>query len=300
MEKQNEELKKWNLELEFYVQEQTLEIQKKNDELNKINLQLQHNFKNSIRAFSVLIGMRDKRTANHSKQVAEHATMIAKALGLGQKEIEDIGIAALLHDIGKIGMSDMLLLKNPKELENDDRKLYEQHSIRGQAAIDAVESLRDAGVLIRHHHEWFDGTGFPERLSGDDIPVGARIISLADFLDHSFTGFSGESPYAYALQAVSGFAGRQFDAELIKYLKETVDKVYAGCMPESVSLVEVELPPEELKPGMVLARDVQSGTGLTLLTKGFKLTGKSIGSISRYFNLDPSRGGIYVWVERSQ
>jgi putative nucleotidyltransferase with HDIG domain len=299
VEKQNEELKKWNAELEYYVQQQTLEIQKKNDELKLINQKLQENFKNSIRAFSVLIGLRDRRTANHSKQVAELSTKIAKQMGLDRKEVENIGIAALLHDIGKIGMTDMLLLRDPEQMEEGERKIYEQHSIRGQTAIDAVESLRDAGVLIRHHHEWFNGEGFPDGLAGDDIPIGARIISLADHIDRAFSDFSGDSPYAHALQAISKRVGRQFDAELVKYLKDTVDEVYAGYVPESTRMVEVELPPDRLKEGMVLARDVKSGTGLTLLTKGFKLTRKSISSIQRYYRLDPSRSGVYVWVERS-
>jgi response regulator RpfG family c-di-GMP phosphodiesterase len=299
IERQNDELKKWNAELEYYVQQQTLEIQKKNDELNLINQRLQYNFKNSIRAFSALIGLRDRRTANHSKQVAELSTKIAGGLGLEQKEIENIGIAALLHDIGKIGMTDMLLLKGPEDMDDSERKIYEQHSIRGQAAIDAVESLRDAGVLIRHHHEWFNGEGFPDGLAGDDIPVGARIISLADYIDRSFAEFSGDSPYAHALQSISKLAGRQFDAELIKYLKHSVDEVYAGYIQDGKRRVEVELPPDKLKVGMVLARDVKSGTGLTLLTRGFRLTAKSISSIQRYYRLDPSRSGVYVWVERN-
>lgn len=181
--KQNEELKRWNSQLEYFVQEQTLEIQNKNKELEKLNEDLEKNFKNSILVFSGLIELRDRKTANHSKNVAELSVRTARAMNLSGKEIETITAAALLHDIGKIGIPDALLLKEEDEMDREALREYMRHPVRGQAAIDSVEDLREAGILIRHHHEWYNGTGFPDQLSGRKIPLGARIIAIADFTD---------------------------------------------------------------------------------------------------------------------
>ena len=298
IEKQNEELKKWNSQLEYFVQEQTIEIQRKNDELKKMNEALRRNFKNSIQAFSALIELRDKRTANHSKHVAELSSKIAKSLDLSSDEIETVAVAALLHDIGKIGMSDMLLLKDIEDMDEAEFNEYKQHPVRGQTAVDSVENLRDAGVLIRHHHEWVNGNGFPDRLKGKDIPIGAMIISVADFIDRSLGQITKGDPVDIAMKLLSEYEGKRFDPEVIKHAPDPIKDVYEGYTVES-DMVEIELPPHKLKPGMILARDVKSGTGLILLTKGVKLNEKIIQSIKRYYQLDPSKHGVYVWVKRN-
>jgi len=295
--KQNEELKRWNSQLEYFVQEQTLEIQNKNKELEKLNEELKKNYKNSILAFSSLIELRDRSTGSHSRNVAELSVKIARAMNLAAKEVETIMTAALLHDIGKIGIPDVLLMKDVDELDADEMKQYVQHPVRGQAAIDRVEDMRDAGILIRHHHERRNGKGFPDRLSGDRIPPGAGIIGLADFIDRCFYKAEGSEPVEFVMKKVVKELGERFDLRLFNYLEKAVRETYAGISHEA-AFVEMELQPNGLRPGMVLSKDVKSGTGLILLSKGITLNGKHIESIKRYYQLDPSNTGIFVLVKR--
>ncbi|NOY65597.1 MAG: response regulator, partial [Nitrospirae bacterium] len=130
----NKELKQWNTQLEYFVQQQTIEIQNKNKELEALNKRLRANFKNTIFAFSGLLEMRDRGSEPHSRNVAELSVMIARAIGLNTKDIEDIMVASLLHDIGKIAIPDFLLEKWPEEMTEEELDLYKQHPVRGQTA----------------------------------------------------------------------------------------------------------------------------------------------------------------------
>lgn len=297
VEKQNDELTKWNSQLEYFVQEQTLEIQNKNKELENLNKNLKDNFKNSIAAFSGLIELRDEGTANHSKNVAEISVKIAAAMGLAGAELESITIAALLHDIGKIGIPDVLFLKEMDEMDEFDRKEYMKHPVRGQAAIDSVENLRKAGVLIRHHHEWFNGAGFPDKLRGEAIPAGSRIIAAADYFERSVRKVTADNAMEIALTRIKDDRGVQFDPVIYPHLEAAVKDIFSKINIKT-GMVEMELNVKDIKHGMVIARDVKSGTGITLLTKGTMLNSKNIQAIRRYYELDPSKGGIFVSIPR--
>jgi putative nucleotidyltransferase with HDIG domain len=299
VKKQNLELKKWNSQLEFLVQEQTLEIQKKSKELEVLNENLKKNFKNSILAFSSLLELRDRKTGSHSKNVAELSVKIARAMNLPEKDTEMITVAALLHDIGKIGIPDALLLRDFDEMDKEAKKEYMQHPVRGQAAVDSIEDLRPAGVLIRHHHEWFNGYGYPDRLSGGKIPAGARIIAIADFIDKTIRELDRDIAFDIALGKVRNWLGTRFDPQLFKYIEAEIKGVYSKILPQGRSrILEVELNINDIKEEMILSRDVNSGTGLILLSRGTILNTKNILALKRYSQLDPSRTGIFVLDER--
>lgn len=298
VKKQNEELKNWNSQLEYFVQEQTLQIQKKNNELQALNENLRKSFKNTIVAFSSLLALRDRGTRNHSKNVAEIAVKMAKAMGLSSSDIESIAVAALLHDIGKIGMPDIILLLGEDDMTAEEKKEYRQHPVRGQAAIDSVEDLRSAGVLIRHHHEWDNGSGFPDGLSGGKIPIGAKIISIADYFERAVSKIDAGDAVKIALAKVKKEVGTRFDKQIYPVFRSTVKEIYSrGIASTGMQMVEKELGIDDLKVGMVLSRDVKSGTGLTLLTKDIKLNEANIQTLKRYRQLDPSNSGIFVMVE---
>ncbi len=295
--KQNEELKNWNSQLEFYVQEQTLEIQKNNQVLEKMNTRLKTSFKNTITAFSGLLELRDKRTGSHSKTVAEISVKTAGAMGLKPADLETITVAALLHDIGKIGMSDTLFIKAPDEMNDEEKKEYIKHPVRGQAAIDSVEDLRAAGRLIRHHHESFDGTGFPDGLRADKIPIGARIIAAADFYEHTVRKMDVDNAQEAAMLMMKEQEGAVFDPAIFPHMEPVIMAMHAGTA-EHRGLVEMEIGVDDLRADMVIAREVRSGTGITLVTKGTTLNSKNIQALKRYYRLDPSHKGIFVLIKR--
>ena len=296
VKKQNAELQKWNTELETIVQEQTMELQKSYDSVRATNSKLRTNFKNTIVAFSGLIELRDKRMRTHSRNVAEVAVNVAKQLGLDGEERETVMVAGLLHDIGKIGIPDLMLAQEAEQMNFAAREEYLQHPVRGQAAIDRIEELRAPGLLIRAHHEAYDGNGFPDGLKKGDIPLGARIIAVADFIDNKMRKAAAVTGFELVRKEVELEKGKMFDPKLIPVVLEQAEAFYKKIRPRT-DHVEIELLPNDLQEGMEASRDVFSGTGILLLTKGTVLASTSILLLKRYYDLDPPNQGVFVSVK---
>ncbi|WP_291316624.1 HD domain-containing phosphohydrolase [Desulfuromonas sp.] len=292
---QNEELKEWNAKLKSRVLQQTAKIREKNEDLGTKNERLKRNYRDTIGAFSGLIEMRAEEMRNHSRNVAHLARGIAGEMGLPAEEKENIYVASLLHDIGKIGIPDELLGKSRSQMNEAEMGEYRLHAVRGQTAIDAIEDLRPAGVLIRHHHERYDGAGFPDQLRGEEIPLGARVVALADFVDRQVK-LEKDSAVGSTLIKAKGHLGSRFDPELFPYLGKPIRELFGTSHAEG-NQVEKMLTPSDLRAGMTLGRDLYSGTGLLLLGKGAFLDRKAIESIRRYHQLDPFKGGIAVLVK---
>jgi len=293
--KQNEELKEWNSNLKGRVLEQTAAVRIRSNELHELNEKLRNNYENSLAAFSALVELRDRQTENHSRNVAQTSVMVAEKMALSAEEIEVIKVASLLHDIGKIGISDTLLRGDPAGMSLDELAVYRQHAIRGQAAIDSIEDLRPAGIVIRHHHENFDGSGFPDRLAKGNIPVGARIIALADYFDRIFARKRVDNAIEVTLREVESELGRKFDPALFSLMEQVVKERYAKLVSKT-GMVEMELQAKELREGMVVAREVRSGTGLLLLSVGERLDATQVNVLRRYYQIDPPKKGILAWV----
>jgi response regulator RpfG family c-di-GMP phosphodiesterase len=297
--KQNEELKEWNGNLKGRVLEQTAAVRIRSDELRELNEKLRKNYENCLEAFSALVELRDRETENHSRNVAKTSVMVAERMDLSAEEIEVIKVASLLHDIGKIGISDKLLRGETAGISPDELDEYRQHAVRGQAAIDSIEDLRPAGIVIRHHHENFDGSGFPDRLAKGDIPVGARIIALADYFDRIFAKKRVDNAIEATLREVESELGRKFDPALFPLMEQAVKERYA-LMLSKTGMVEMELHAKELREGMVVAREVRSGTGLLLLGVGERLDVTQINVLRRYYQIDPPKKGILARVPSSR
>lgn len=299
VERKNEELRRWNEELNRRVLEQTRTIREQNERLLELNARLTRAFDAALSAFSALIELRDRRVRDHSQKVAAAAWAAAGACGLAENDAATIRAAGLLHDIGKIGVPDVLLLTPFDEMSEEEKKEYAAHPVRGQTAVDAVEELREAGILIRHHHERFDGNGYPDGLKGTAIPLGARIIALADFLDRTTAAYSGDNAVDLALEEARKAARTRFDPDLFPRAAEAMAKVLAERLPRQ-GTVEKVLLPGELREGMVLSRDVRSGTGVLILRAGTRLCAAGIAALRRRRALDPSPEGIFVLVENEK
>jgi putative nucleotidyltransferase with HDIG domain len=295
VKQQNAELKKWNTELETMVQKQTIELRKSYSSLRAINSKLRANFKNTIVAFSGLIELRDRRMRTHSRNVAEVAVNVAKQLGMEGEQREAVMVAALLHDIGKIGIPDLMLARDAEEMNFAEREEYLQHPVRGQAAIDRIEELREVGLIIRSHHENYDGSGFPDGLKKADIPLGARIITLVDYIDKKIRKANWATGFELMRKEVDIQKGTLFDPKLIPVVFEQAEPFYKKIRPKT-DHIEIELLPGDLQEGMEASRDVFSGTGILLLTKGTVLAKPSIALLKRYYELDPAKQGVFVSV----
>jgi HD-GYP domain-containing protein (c-di-GMP phosphodiesterase class II) len=181
----------------------------------------------------------------------------------------------------------------------NDLNEYRQHSVRGQAAIDSIEDLRHAGLLIRHHHENFDGSGFPDRLAKGDIPLGSRVINMADYSDRLFVRNRGDNAIEMTLKMVKEELGGKFDPDLFPLMEKSFQEMYEKLSAKT-GMTMMELQPKELQEGMIIAGDVRSGTGLLLLGTGERLDFANISALKRYYNIDPPRKGILVRVQSNR
>ncbi|MGV1099510.1 HD domain-containing phosphohydrolase [Thiovibrio sp. JS02] len=293
VKQQNEELKRWNTELEKMVQEQTMELQVRYDEERKFTERLRKNFKSSIMAFAGLLELRDKRMRSHSRNVAEIAANVGAKLGMGAEEREVLLVAALLHDIGKIGIPDIMLRLEASDMSIEEREEYIKHPVRGQAALASISDLDEAGVIIRHHHERFDGEGYPDKLKKKEIPLAARLIAIADFIDNRVRKYEGTAGIDLALRQALDEAGKRFDPRLVPGVCDAAKIFYRKNLPRTDHL-ELEIYPRDLAEGMVVSRDVFSGTGILLLGKGAALNRTNIEILKRYYELDPASHGVFI------
>lgn len=170
-----------------------------------------------ITAMASAIDARDAYTHGHSHRVTEYAVAIGEEMGLSPAEVDIIRNASILHDVGKIGIKEDIL-KKPGRLTEEERREMEYHPFIGTKILQSVKLLEPVMPLVYHHHERFDGTGYPDGLRGEEIPLGARIISVAD----AFESMTSDRPYRKALpleEAISELrygSGRQFDPRIVE------------------------------------------------------------------------------------
>jgi putative nucleotidyltransferase with HDIG domain len=188
-------------------------------QLYQMNLRLQEELEEKLELMVKSMEARDPYTSGHSRRVSEYALAIARDLKLSADELDGIKRAALLHDVGKIHEEFAPLLRKEGKLTVEEMMTMRTHVVRSAELVATAGRLRGAVEgMIRHHHENFDGTGYPDGLAGDDIPVGARIIMIADTIDAMTT----DRPYrkamglARAVEELEKYAGRQFDPGLVK------------------------------------------------------------------------------------
>jgi diguanylate cyclase (GGDEF)-like protein/putative nucleotidyltransferase with HDIG domain len=186
-------------------------IQTQNVSLEQANRLLRERSTAAMESLSATVDARDAYTAGHSRRVQQLALAIGRELGLSAAELDLLGHAALFHDIGKLAVPDSVLLK-PATLTDEEWALMQKHADEGARIIDRLGFLNDAVPAIRHHHERFDGTGYPDGLKGEEIPLGARIIHVADALDSMLTTriYRAARPAAEALEELRRAAGTQF------------------------------------------------------------------------------------------
>ncbi|ADG82957.1 HD-GYP domain-containing protein [Thermincola potens] len=179
--------------------------------------------KEAISALVYSLEAKDEYTKGHSERVAEYALAIGQSLNLNQREMEMLYYGALLHDIGKIGVTETIL-NHPSNLNSQQMDLIKKHPETGAHIISKIEPLREVAPAVRHHHEWYNGTGYPDRLKSEEIPLHARIIAIADALD----AMASDRVYRPALSSemileeLKKSAGTQFDPKIIKSFLETV------------------------------------------------------------------------------
>ncbi|OIO73172.1 MAG: hypothetical protein AUJ85_08875 [Elusimicrobia bacterium CG1_02_37_114] len=207
------------------IQQKLNDVQKIRIELEYAKRDMEKTYLDTLKALANVIELRDMYTETHSETVSKNARLIAINMKLKRDEIKDVELSALLHDIGKIAIPDKILLK-PGKLTPEEFEIMKKHSELGMNIIKHIGFLKDALLSILHHHEQFDGKGYPQKLAGDNIPLGARIVNVAD----SYHAMISERPYRgalskeEALKELERCSGTQFDPEIVQVFLNIVKK----------------------------------------------------------------------------
>jgi HD-GYP domain-containing protein (c-di-GMP phosphodiesterase class II) len=182
-------------------------------------------FINAVRMLAAAIDAKDPYTRGHSERVARYSIAIGKNLALSDKEIRNLRISALLHDVGKIGIDDRILRK-PGALNDDEFEVMKQHPAKGAAIMSGVAQLIDIIPGMKHHHEKWSGGGYPDGLLAEQIPMQARIVAIADTFDAMTTNrpYQKAMDLTYVVEKIKGFAGTRFDPRVVDAFAQAVKR----------------------------------------------------------------------------
>lgn len=215
-------------------------------QLYQMNLQLQAELEEKLELMVKAMEARDPYTSGHSRRVAEYASALARDLGLNARDVDVIKRAALLHDVGKIYEEFAPILRKASKLSPEERIVMRSHVVRSAELVGTVGRLRGTVLeAIRHHHENFDGSGYPEGLMGNDIPIGARIIMVADTVDAMTTDrpYRNALTFDRALDELRKLAGQQFDPQVVEVLckSQAIRRLLAPHAAQNTPLLSMEL-----------------------------------------------------------
>ena len=205
-----QQLENYHHHLEQMVAERTAQVQ-------TALQQIERSYEDTLQALGAAIDLRDNETAGHSQRVCRYSLEIARAMEWPGKDLENLARGAYLHDIGKLGIPDGILLK-PGPLTPDERSVMQQHVQIGFDIVKGIPFLSDAAEIILMHHERFDGGGYPRRIKGEEILPAARIFAVADTLDAitSDRPYRRASPFEGARETIRQLSGSQFDPEVVR------------------------------------------------------------------------------------
>ena len=277
----NDKLTQLNRELEL----QLARVAEQNEQLSHLNEALESNLSRSIELSVQIMQTFYPTLGNHARRAFEVCRSMAEVLNLPPDQKQILEISAWLHDIGLIGVPRHIIRKwqsEPQNLDEAERALIEHHPILGQELAGFVHHLQGVGAIIRAHHERFDGQGYPDKLSGSNIPWLGRLLAVAvAFAESTFE-------QEQAIQAVRLDSGTAFDPEAIRVFVRAIPKA-------AVPRKEKEVLLSELTPGMILAKGIYTSNGLLLIPEGQQLSAPYIDKLLNHNRINPINQSLVVY-----
>lgn len=253
-----------NSKLEKSVESQQQEIQQVQLMLDQAHRNIKMQYLGAVKSFSRLMELRSPLLVAHGLRVAELARLVAKEMQCGDDVLQDIYVAGLLHDIGKLGLEDDTLFKPLVSLDGECRVALMKHPMKGQWAFQGLSEMTRVAAIIRHHHERYDGQGFPDGLAEEGIPLGARILAVAEDYDELQMGWLAAKEFddQQAQAFLVGASGKRYDPTVIAALPAALEKLRAAEKAH-----EKIMHGEDLYEGLVLSRDFVGPDGFMWLSK---------------------------------
>jgi len=275
----NKELSHLNESLEAKVIARTQALEEAMRSVQLTNKKVSKNFRESLGLLTNIIEMQDGSKFNYTQMIADASVAIAKALELSAKEIEQIRIASLLHNVGKLSLPDSIRKKHMNTLTKMEKEVFHQHPIQGEAVLSGMTGLKTVARIVRSHTEYINGKGFPDRLIINAIPVGSRIISVtSDFqkLESNLQVDEISTPEA-AMGYLKENAGKLYDARIV----ELFAQYYEENLQDYRSPLS-QIPLEKIQEGMILGENLVSASGLLLLTKDTPINQEHMEQLKSY------------------
>jgi len=197
------------------------------EQLREAVTELERSYDITLQALGGALDLKDAETEGHSKRVTAFTIAIARAMGLPKEQVNVIARGAFLHDIGKMAIPEQILLK-PQKLTSEETAVMREHCYHGYQLLKNIPFLKEASEIVYSHQERYDGTGYPRGLKGEEIPLGARIFSIADTLD----AMTSDRPYRQAQsfdaarEEIYRWSGRQFDPEIVGFFRHMPDSIF--------------------------------------------------------------------------
>ncbi|WP_310385691.1 HD domain-containing phosphohydrolase [Roseateles sp.] len=292
---QNQALQTLNTGLEARVTARTQELAQVNGMLENAFAELQKNFLLSINVFAGLMELRDGSMAGYSRQVATLAKSIAHQLKLGDATEQDVHIAGLLHEVGKLGFPDGLLHKPVSLLRGEEQQIFRKHPLNAEAALMPLAQLQRAAKFVRAQHERLDGNGFPDGLGGKDFSLGAQALAVAADYFAMQSGRVAERRYSAdeALAMIRGGAGTRYGIEVVEACMSALKETQAAAANDRLIVSS------ELEEGMVLSRDLTSPKGALLLAAGYVFDARVVRQVSEFARRENVKLPLYVLLTKA-
>ena len=202
-------------------------VKARTDQVQATLRELERSYDMTLEALGDALDMKDSETEGHSRRVTAFTIVIARAMGLPPEQIPTIARGAFLHDIGKLAIPDAILCK-PSKLTTEEMAIMKEHCFKGYQIVKKIPFLVDACEIVYSHQERYDGTGYPRGLKGEEIPLGARIFSVADTLDAMTVNrvYRPAQSYQAAREEIVRWSGRQFDPDVVKAFVEIPEDIW--------------------------------------------------------------------------
>lgn len=307
--KQNKNLNELNKDLEEKVAKRTQRIQEKNNELAEVNAKLEKSLFDSIRLLASLVTTLNPAMGKYMSHTARLSRKVAEEYGLGKKDLDNIEMAAMIHDIGLLGLPERIMEKDAKDMGQDEFKMFSYHPVLASTCLEPVENLWVVNEIILYHHEYCDGSGFPNGLKGSEIPLGSRIIGpVSDYcrivdtwpkdikrIINKSKGLLGdetdkitfEDPEKVLDQVAQKIilfgAQKKYDSQVVTHLIKKLgygEKTAQSNNSKERSVRWVNF--RNLQEGMVLMNDLRLKDGRLLLVNGTPLKKKAIDTIRKF------------------
>jgi response regulator RpfG family c-di-GMP phosphodiesterase len=291
---QNDQLKSLNITLEKHVAARTAELQQTADMLDLAYEELKHSYVTGTEVFSLLANLRLPPAKQTNRQIIELVRVYCKLHGLDEGTSRDLTMAAALYNIGKLSWTDSMMTAPADLLHHSDRERYRGYPKQSESLLMTLEPMKDAARLILHHQERWDGSGFPDRLKGEAIPFGSRLLKLAvDFIElQRGLILERQMNSDEALVYIRSYAGRLYDPELV----EDFIQVCAAYLSD-VSLADPSvkvLTTREVTAGMILARNLNADNGMLLLNAGKVLSAALVEKLIAFEAMEGAKYSIFV------